>query len=174
MWHAGGYNVMVKHVDTTETLDLIEREQINFGFMVPTMVNAVVHDNKSRGRDFSSIKCLLITAAPIQDATSLAAREVFGDVLYQGYGQTEVLPISMMNSAQWFNDVDGSNPLRACGLALPFSEVEIWDEETNVLPANEVGEIVARSDGMMTEFWHNPEATAQRMVPGWLNIGSLG
>jgi acyl-CoA synthetase (AMP-forming)/AMP-acid ligase II len=174
MWLAGGCNIMVNHFDTTETLDLIEREQINFGFMVPTMVNAVVQDDNSRGRDFSSIKCLLITAAPIQDATSLAAREVFGDVLYQGYGQTEVLPVSMMNSAQWFNDVDGSNPLRSCGLALPFSEVEIWDEENNVLPANEVGEIVARSDGMMTEFWNNPEATAQRMVNGWIKTGDLG
>ena len=69
---------------------------------------------------------------------------MFGDVLYQGYGQTEVLPISMMNSAQWFAQTDGSNPLRACGLALPFSEVEIWDEDNNPVEANEVGEIVAR------------------------------
>jgi acyl-CoA synthetase (AMP-forming)/AMP-acid ligase II len=174
IWLSGGCNVMVDHFETTETFDLIEREQINFGFMVPTMMNAVVHDNSSRGRNFSSLKCLLIAAAPIQDATALAAREVFGDVLYQGYGQTEVLPVSMMNSAQWFGDIEGSNPLRACGLALPFSEVEIWDEENNPLPANEVGEIVARSDGMMSEFWNNPEATAQRMVNGWIKTGDLG
>jgi acyl-CoA synthetase (AMP-forming)/AMP-acid ligase II len=142
--------------------------------MVPTMVNAVVHDNGARGRDFSSLKCLLVAAAPIQDATALAAREVFGDVLYQGYGQTELLPVSMMNSAQWFADIAGSNPLRACGLALPFSQVEIWDDDNQPLPANEVGEIVARSDGMMSEFWNNPEATAQRIVNGWIKTGDLG
>ena len=40
--------------------------------------------------------------------------------------------------------------------------------------ASEVGEIVARSDGMMSEFWNNPEATAQRMVNGWIKTGDLG
>ena len=174
IWLSGGCNVMVDHFDTNETLDLIEREHINYAFMVPTMVNAVVHDNTARGRDFSAMKCLLIAAAPIQDATALAAREVFGDVLYQGYGQTEVLPVSMMNSAQWFAQLDGSNPLRACGLALPFAEVEIWDEDNQPLPANEVGEIVARSDGMMSEFWNNPEATAERIIDGWIKTGDLG
>jgi acyl-CoA synthetase (AMP-forming)/AMP-acid ligase II len=153
---------------------VIEQERINFLFMVPTMVNAVVHDNGARGRDFSSLKCLLVAAAPIQDATALAAREVFGDVLYQGYGQTEVLPVSMMNSAQWFADIAGSNPLRACGLALPFSEVEIWDEDNNPVAPNDVGEIVARSDGMMSEFWNNPDATAERIVNGWIKTGDLG
>ena len=174
MWLSGGCNVMVDHFDTAETLDLMEREQINYAFMVPTMVNAVVHDNTSRGRDFSSLKCLLVAAAPIQDATALAAREVFGDCLYQGYGQTEVLPVSMMNSKQWFADIEGSNPLRACGLALPFAEVEIWGEDDQPLPPNEVGEIVARSDGMMSEFWNNPEATAERIVRGWIKTGDLG
>jgi acyl-CoA synthetase (AMP-forming)/AMP-acid ligase II len=166
--------MMLDHFETAHTLDVLEQEGINFAFMVPTMVNAVVHDNGARGRDFSSLKCLLVAAAPIQDATALAAREVFGDVLYQGYGQTEVLPVSMMNSAQWFADIAGSNPLRACGLALPFSQVEIWDDDNQPLPANEVGEIVARSDGMMSEFWNNPEATAQRIVNGWIKTGDLG
>ena len=164
---------MVDHFETNETLALMEREQINFCFMVPTMVNAVVHDDQARARDFSALKCLLIAAAPIQDATALAARELFGDAC-QGYGQTEVLPISMMNSAQWFASIEGSNPLRACGLALPFAEVQIWDEDNTALPANEVGEIVARSDGMMTEFWNNPEATAERMIDGWIKTGDLG
>ena len=174
MWLSGGCNIMLDHFDTQHTLDVIEHEGINFLFMVPTMVNAVVHDNGARGRDFSSLKCLLVAAAPIQDATALAALEVFGDVLYQGYGQTEVLPVSMMNSAQWFAEVEGSNPLRACGLALPFSEVEIWDEDNNPVATNEVGEIVARSDGMMSEFWNNPEASAERIVNGWIKTGDLG
>lgn len=174
IWLSGGCNVMVDQFETTATLDLIEREKINYAFMVPTMVNAVVHDNSARGRDFSALKCLLIAAAPIQDATALAARDVFGDVLHQGYGQTEVLPVAMMNSAQWFAEIDGSNPLRACGLALPFAEVEIWDEDHNPMPANEVGEIVARSDGMMSEFWNNPDATAERIVNGWIKTGDLG
>jgi acyl-CoA synthetase (AMP-forming)/AMP-acid ligase II len=174
IWLAGGCNVMMDHFDTGETLDLIEREGIAYAFMVPTMVNAVVHDNSARGRDFSSLKCLLIAAAPIQDATALAAREVFGDVLWQGYGQTEVVPVSMMGPRQWFAEVEGSSPLRACGLPLPFAEVQIWDEDNQPVAAGEVGEIVARADGQMTGFWNNPEASAERIVDGWVKTGDLG
>ncbi len=174
MWLSGGCNVMLDHFDTAETLDLMEREGIGYGFMVPTMLNAIVRDNSARGRNFPALKCLLIAAAPIQDATALAGYEVFGDALFQGYGQTEVLPIAMMGPKQWFADVPGSTPLRACGIALPFAEIEIWDEANTPVPAGEVGEIVARSDGQMSGFWKNEAATAQRIVDGWVKTGDLG
>ena len=77
IWLSGGCNVMVDHFETSETLDLLESERINYAFMVPTMMNAVVHDNTARGRDFAAMKCLLVAAAPIQDATALAARGSF-------------------------------------------------------------------------------------------------
>jgi acyl-CoA synthetase (AMP-forming)/AMP-acid ligase II len=171
---SGGCNVMMDHFDAQETLDLMEREEIAFMFMVPTMANAVVRDNTARGRNFSKLKCLLIAAAPIADATAHAAREVFGDVLYQGYGQTEVLPVAMMGPAQWFAEVEGSTPLRACGMPLPFAQIQIWDEENNDMPRGEVGEIVARSDGQMTGFWDNEKATAERIVNGWVKTGDMG
>jgi len=142
--------------------------------MVPTMANALVRDNTARGRDFSRLKCILIAAAPIADATALAAREVFGDVLYQGYGQTEVLPVAMMGPSAWFAEIEGSTPLRACGMPLPFAQIQIWDEDNNELPRGEVGEIVARSDGQMVGFWNNPEATAERIVRGWVKTGDMG
>ena len=174
IWLAGGCNIMMDHFDTGETLDLLEREGIAYGFMVPTMVNAIVHDKSAGQRSFSRLKCLMIGGAPIQDATALAAREVFGDVLFQGYGQTEVVPVSMMGPRQWFADIEGSSPLRACGLALPFAEVQIWGEGNQPLPANEVGEIIARTDGQMTAFWNDADATAARIVNGWVRTGDLG
>ncbi len=172
---AGGCNVMMDHFDAEETLDVMEKEPIAFMFMVPTMVNAVVRDNTARGRDFSKLKCILVGAAPIADATALAARDVFGEsVLYQGYGQTEVLPVAMMGPAQWFAEVEDSTPLRACGLPLPFAQIQIWDEENTELPRGEIGEIVAKSDGQMVAFWNNEEATAERIINGWVKTGDMG
>ncbi len=171
---SGGCNVMLSHFDPPETLDLIEKEGIGYLFVVPTMLNALLRDQTGKTRDFSKLKCLLVAAAPIADATALAARQVFGDVLYQGYGQTEVLPVAMMGPAQWFADIEGSTPLRACGMPLPFAQIQIWDEENQALPRGEVGEIVARCDGQMTGFWNNPEATAERVVRGWVKTGDMG
>lgn len=171
---AGGCNVMMDAFEPESTLEVMEKEGIAFMFMVPTMANALVRDNTARGRDFSRLKCILIAAAPIADATALAAREVFGDVLYQGYGQTEVLPVAMMGPSAWFAEIEGSTPLRACGMPLPFAQIQIWDEDNNELPRGEVGEIVARSDGQMVGFWNNPEATAERIVRGWVKTGDMG
>ncbi len=125
---------------------------------------------------YSSLKCILVAAAPISDATAYLARDVFGqdDALYQGYGQTEVLPVSMMGPRQWFAEMEGSNPIRSCGMPLPFAEIEIWDEENNPVPLGDPGEIVARTDGQMVGFWNNPEATAERIVRGWVKTGDVG
>ena len=43
-----------------------------------------------------------------------------------------------------------------------------------VLPPNSEGEIAVRSDGMMTQFWGNPEASAERCVDGWVLSGDVG
>ncbi|MBL4864990.1 MAG: AMP-binding protein [Pseudomonadales bacterium] len=174
VWLSGGCNVMVDHFDAEETIDLMEREGIAYSFMVPTMVNAVVRGGGADKRDWSKLKCLLIGAAPIADSTALAARDIFGDTLYQAYGQTEVVPVAFMGPKQWFAEVEGSVPLRACGLAPAFAQVAIWDEDNKPLPRGEVGEIVAKSDGQMTGFWNNEEATAERIVDGWVKTGDLG
>ncbi|MGE0830567.1 MAG: class I adenylate-forming enzyme family protein [Hyphomonadaceae bacterium] len=174
IWLAGGCNVMMDRFDIDEMLDIIERERIAYAQMVATMLRAMVMHPTADKRDFSSLKCVLIGAAPIQESTALAGRALLGDILYQGYGQTEVLPIAFMGPQQWFATVEGSSPLRACGMVMPFSLVEIRDEDGNALPLGEIGEIVARSDGQMTRFWNAPDATADRMEDGWIKTGDIG
>ncbi len=174
VWFAGGCNVMVNHFDPGEAIALIERERIAYCMMVATMLRSLVDYPGAETRDFSSLKCVLIGAAPIHEATALAGRKLLGDVLYQGYGQTEVLPIAFMGPEQWFAEVEGSTPLRASGMVMPFSQVAIWDEDNTPLPLGETGEIVARADGQLTCFWDNPETTAQRIVDGWVKTGDIG
>jgi acyl-CoA synthetase (AMP-forming)/AMP-acid ligase II len=115
-----------------------------------------------------------VGAAPIADDTALTAREIFGDTLWQGYGQTEAVPVTMMGPRQWFAEIEGSEPLRSCGLVLPFADVEIWDENNKPLAQGEEGEIALRCDGQMAGFWDDPEATAERMVDGWVLTGDIG
>ena len=107
----------------------------------------------------------VVSAAPISDETALKAHEVFGDAMYQGYGQTEILPIAMMDT-QWFaKDVPGSQPLRARGVRLPFIQMQIWDEDNKPV-ARRDREIVAKCEGQMRGFWNNPAAMAERIVDG--------
>jgi acyl-CoA synthetase (AMP-forming)/AMP-acid ligase II len=174
IWLGGGVNVMVDKFEPGAVVDLMEREGIAYMFAVPTMINLLNNEPTVRRRDWSRLKCILIAAAPISDSTALTAREIFGEVLYQGYGQTEVLLISFMGPRQWFAKVEGSNPLRSCGLVMPFADIEIWDERNTPVPVGQPGQIVARTDGQMTGFWEDPKATAERMVDGWVLTGDIG
>ena len=174
VWLAGGCNVLVDHFDAAQMVELIERERIAFCQVAAPMLRAILDEPSSRGRDYSSLKCVLVGTAPIHETTALAARDLLGNVLYQGYGQTEVLPIAFMGPEQWFGEIEGSKPLLACGKVMPFGLVDIWDENGRPVPIGETGEIVAKADGQMTAFWNNPEASAERIVEGWIKTGDVG
>jgi acyl-CoA synthetase (AMP-forming)/AMP-acid ligase II len=175
IWLAGGRNVMAEKFDAATLPDLMVEERVAYMFVVPTILNAINRIPGIDQRRFPDLKCMLVAAAPISDETALKAYEIFGDAMYQGYGQTEVLPIAMMGPRQWFaRDVPGSQPLRACGMPLPFAQLQIWDEDNKPVQPGETGEIVARCEGQMRGFWNNPEATAERIVDGWVKTGDIG
>ena len=174
VWLAGGSNHMVDHFDPAECLDIMERERIGFLFAVPTILSMLARHPSARGRDWSALKVINVGGSPISDDTALLSHEVFGDTLYQIYGQTEALPATMMGPREWFSTVPGSSPLRSAGRALPFADLEILDDGGNPVPPGEPGEIAVRKDGQMAAFWENPEATAERVVDGFVLTGDIG
>jgi acyl-CoA synthetase (AMP-forming)/AMP-acid ligase II len=176
-WLSGGSNVLLDHFDPQDTLDVMEGEGIGYMFLVPAMLNALARHPSARDRDWSRLKVIQIGGAPITDETALLGREVFGDVLYQGYGQTEALPVCMMGPEEWFSEVEGSNPLRSAGRALPYAYLQIRDPEhpDQTVPLGAEGEIAIKCDGQMLGFWENDAATAERMTSdGFVLTGDIG
>jgi len=98
-------------------------------------------------------------------------------VLYQGFGQTEAVPVCMMGPSEWFSSVVGSEPLRSAGRVLPYAYLEIRDQDQpeRELPLGDEGEIAIRCDGQMLGFWDNDDATAERMTSdGFVLTGDIG
>jgi len=175
IWLSGGTNLLVPKFDVDDVIATMEREKVAYGFLVPAMLNALARHPTARDRDWSNLKALQIGGSPIADDTALLAHDVFGERLYQGYGQTEAVPITMMGPSEWFGTVEGSNPLRSAGRPLPFGDLAIVDPDTaEELPIGSEGEIAIRCDGQMFGFWDNPEATAERLRDGWVLSGDIG
>jgi len=175
VWLSGGTNLLIPKFEPGEVIETMARERVTFGFLVPAMLNAIVRHPTVTDHDWSHLKVLQIGAAPIADDTALLAREILGPCLYQGYGQTEAVPITMMGPSDWFGEVEGSMPLRSAGRPLPFGDIDIVDPDTaEPLALGEEGEIAIRCDGQMKGFWENPEATAERMRDGWILTGDIG
>jgi acyl-CoA synthetase (AMP-forming)/AMP-acid ligase II len=175
IWLSGGSNVLLDRFELEETIEMMEAERIAYMFTVPTMASALAHHPTARNRDWSALKMFQIGGAPVSDETALLCRDVFGPVLYQGFGQTEALPVTMMGPREWFSEVPGSNPLRSAGRPLPFADLAILSAEDGApVPIGEEGEIAIRCDGQMLGFWQDPEATASRMIDDWVLTGDIG
>jgi acyl-CoA synthetase (AMP-forming)/AMP-acid ligase II len=173
-WLHGVPNVLFGRFETGTVLDLMEQHRVSHMFAVPTVVHALAHDPSAAGRDWSNLKAILIGGAPITDDSALLARRVFGNSLYQLYGLTEIVPISFMDSRDWFGEVGGSTPLRSAGKIMPFAEVEIRGEDGSALPMGQEGEIVAKAEGQMRGYWGDDELDASRVVEGWIRTGDVG
>ncbi len=52
-------------------------------------------------------------------------------------------------------------------------ETRIVDEQGNDVPKGEPGELIVRGDGVMREYYNNPEATAKALRDGWLYTGDM-
>jgi len=176
-WLSGGVNVLMDHFDPEKTLRIMAEEGVGYLFLVPAMLNALARHPLARALDFPSLKVMQIGGAPIADETALLAREVFGEVLYQGYGQTEAVPVCMMGPKEWFSEVAGSNPLRSAGRVLPYAYLEIRDPEApeKELDIGSEGEIAIHCEGQMLGFWLNEEATRERITSdGFVLTGDIG
>ena len=86
---------------------------------------------------------------------------------FQGYGLSEATPIICANSA-------GHARFGSSGRIVSPMECTIRDDENNILPNGQTGEIVIKGENVMAGYWKNPEATAETVVDGWLHTGDRG
>ncbi|MBP2366935.1 class I adenylate-forming enzyme family protein [Pseudonocardia parietis] len=174
---AGAASVVMPPFDTARYLELMETERITVAMTVPTIMQLVTQHPDSRTRDLSSLRAVIYGTAPAPAATLAAVIEVWGNIMYQIYGQSEGLPLSVLTPEH--HVVDGTEEqrrwLRSAGRPSPNADVAILDDDGNRLPTGEIGEIAGRTPGMMRELWGAPEATAERITPdGWLRTRDMG
>lgn len=175
-WAVGGRNVMIDAFDPLSFLATLDKEGIGYGFVAPTMLNAIVAQPAAYGRRFPRLKALMVGSAPLSERTALKSAEVFGEAaLHSAYGQTEALVVAAMGPKDWFSRIDGSAPLRSVGRPLADTEIEIRDPDGRVLGPNEEGEIVVRvATRQMDGFWNDPAESEKRLVDGWVRTGDVG
>jgi acyl-CoA synthetase (AMP-forming)/AMP-acid ligase II len=174
VWLAGGCNLLDRKFDAADFAARIVRDEIGWFFAVPTMIADIVDSVDGKPQDFPSLKAVMISGAPISVPTALAGHEVFGDTLFQMYGQTEAVPVSFMGPREWFGGGPESPTIRSAGRVMPFAELDIRDADNNSLPIGEAGEIAIRCDGQMTGIWGDPDLSDRRLQDGWVLTGDIG
>lgn len=135
---------------------------------VNTLFNALLHTPGFGQVDFSKLRCTLGGGMAVQRAVAERWKQMTGCILTQAWGLTETSPAACINPiAVDFND--------SIGLPISSTEIGIADDNGNMLPTGELGEICVRGPQVMQGYYNRPEETAKVMLPGgWLRTGDIG
>ncbi|MEU6559875.1 AMP-binding protein [Nocardia nova] len=169
----GGQVVLLEKFDPATVLETIESERVSVTFLVPTMLYALLDHPDIGTRDLSSIATIVYGAAPISSIRLQQARARFGEVLLQGYGQTEIGVGALLLAKE---DHDPGRPARlsATGRAPAGIDVSIRDDDDAAVPPGGTGEICLRGAPVMSGYWRQPDLTASVLHGGWLHTGDIG
>ncbi|MGI6549468.1 MAG: AMP-binding protein [Syntrophomonadales bacterium] len=137
---------------------------------VPAMLDYVYNSVDPSTIDRSKLKLrgAICGAAPLPVSLLQGFQEKFGVTIWEGYGLTEVCGVSTVNPPL------GKLVPGSIGVAYPEQQVEIMDDDNNILPPGEKGEICTKGDANMIAYLNNPEATAETIKDGWLHTGDMG
>lgn len=172
----GGTTVIHRKFDVQDVIRAIGLHRVSFLFLPPTALYMLLSQPGVRDHDYSSLRYFLYGAAPAASAKIREAIGVFGPVMTQGYGQTEVpSSVTFLSPADHFHP-DGSineQRLLSCGRPTPFANVVLLDDDGRIVPEGGVGEIVVRGGLVMKGYYKNPEATAESFKCGWHHTGDI-
>lgn len=166
---AGAAFTVIRPFDPNLTLEIAAEHRLTGLAGVPTMWNAMLHVETDRtAEDFKHMRLASSGGAALPLEVARAFKERFGGEVLEGYGLTET------TGAATFNKPGGVRKEGSVGLPVPGIDIAVVDQEGQLLPRGEVGEIALDGPVVMQEYWNRPEATDATRHGRWFLTGDLG
>ena len=173
----GANNVIYKNFETGQILQSFGAYENVTLFAAPTMVTRLLNDPMCGDCDTRGLRTIAYGGAPMYVSDLKAGLDKLGQHFYQLYGQGES-PMTISGLDQYLHaDIDHpryEERLGSVGIPRTGVAYRIVDAKGDELPAGEIGEIVTKSDCIMSGYWNNPEANAAALRDGWLWTGDMG
>ena len=157
--------VTMPRFDLDGFLGLIEDRKATVAYVVPPIALALAKHPAVEGRDLSSLRMIMSGAAPLSAELAKAVAERTGVPTIQGYGMTELSPVSHVAPVE-------SQKGGSVGPAVAGTECRIVDPESG--EDCDRGELWVKGPQVMQGYLNNEEATAETIVEGgWLRTGDI-
>jgi long-chain acyl-CoA synthetase len=168
MYSSGVKNVMITNPrDIPGFVKELSKHKFTILTGVNTLFNGLLNNPDFARVDFSKLKGAVGGGMAVQDVVAKKWEQVTGKPLVEGYGLSETSPVLCCNP------LDGTHRLGTIGLPMPSTEVAIFDDDGNQLPAGEAGEICARGPQVMRGYWEKDNTGV--FFPGeWFRTGDIG
>jgi len=164
----GATVITLPRFDLEAFLRLTQDHRARWVFCVPPVALALARHPMVDDFDLSALEAVLSGAAPLGAATTEGIATRLGCAGMQGYGMTEMSPISHCS---------GIGRVRAgsCGQLAPNTRARIVDPDMgkDVAPGAE-GELWIKGPQVMLGYLNRPDATAETITEdGWLRTGDM-
>jgi fatty-acyl-CoA synthase len=176
--YLGAKHVMLKRFSPEEVFKLIEAEEVTSMALVPTMAAELVNSPQITRYKLHSLRRIRVGGSAPSNMLVREVEEKLGGVCFGAYGLTEASPSLTTSTVKPGMPIEGEMRLdlqSMSGYPIPGTELKIIDGAGIKLPHDGIssGELVARSDGVMMNYWNNPSASAEVLAEGWLRTGDI-
>jgi 4-coumarate--CoA ligase len=166
---AGATIVTMPRFDLEEFLRLHQEHGVTRSFVAPPIVVALAKHPIVDQYDLSHVEQIFSGAAPLSAELAAEASARLGCEVVQGYGMTEMSPVSHLTTVGGFK-------AGSVGVTAPSTETRIVDPATGEsLGVDADGEVWVRGPQVMKGYLNNDAATAETLdADGWLHTGDIG
>jgi acyl-CoA synthetase (AMP-forming)/AMP-acid ligase II len=187
IFHIAGQGMILMHVMRTfptlvlpqfaeePVLRWMRSGELTGAFLVPTMISRLLeHPDVGEG-SYEAVRSIIYGGAPITPPVLRRAMEVFGCDFINAFGAaTEGGLQSVLSSAEHRRALAGhEHLLGSIGRPSYGVQMRLVGADGRDVPRGEVGEVVTRSDAVMSGYLEMPEETAQAIRGGWFHAGDL-
>lgn len=165
----GGKVALMRGFDPAVTAARIARDELTMMVGLPAMYMALLDHPERKAHDLSRLRLCIYAMAPMsRPLLERCVAELCPNFTLSS-GQTEMYP-----------STSASRPERQLlrfgnywGEATMVNEAAIMDDEGNLLPRGEIGELVHRGPNVMLGYYKDPDATSAARKFGWHHTGDL-
>jgi acyl-CoA synthetase (AMP-forming)/AMP-acid ligase II len=179
--HARARLVMMPSFDLEEFLANIQKHKVTVAYIAPPVAVALAKHPMVNKYDMSTLRAVLSGAAPLDEDLGHAVADRIGCRVVQGYGMTELSPVSHCTPLDGGKRLVGSvAPIGAAGWTAANSSSRLIDPDSGDeidLPAkglSETGELWFKGPNVMAGYLGNDKATRETIDDdGWLRTGDM-
>jgi len=165
--YVGASVLSMARFNPDKALDLLSRYRVTHFAGVPTMYIFMMNSYSPEKYDLSAWRFKQTAGYSMPPELFNKIESTFGPCLCEYYGSTET------GATVTYNRV-GHSKIGSIGPVAPGYSMKVVDENFNELPANEVGELLIKGNGIFKGYWEMPEATKEAFKDGYFCTGDLG
>lgn len=170
----GNHLVVMKKFNAEECLNLLAKYEINWVFMVPTMMQRIwkLGDEIRAKTNLDQLRIVLHTAGPCPAWLKQEWIDWVGpETIHELYGGTEAAGVTWITGTEWLTHRGSVGKIEPKYVE---AKMKIVDENGDTVPTGTLGEVYILPKAGRGSTYHYLGAESDSLEGGWESIGDLG